>query len=237
MSIMVAVMPNKISQPLETLPQWAAAIKHRRLMELDITQEEVAARSGEDVLHQLQVSRLERGLTHPTKSLSTEELFGLLRGLNWTPEEFMGATGLELPGFRRNLEPGERVLPAGYEYMPVLGSASLGKPVEFPAPRKKYRRTGAVFEVEGQSMTRPDGSGIRDGQVVFVDTSMTTPVESGVFLIHLEGDGFTVKRIRRVNGKWWMFADNPDPKYKAMPLTGHKIIGFVYGQAAYNDVR
>jgi len=149
----------------------------------------------------------------------------------------MQATGLEIPGYHRQLEPGEKVLPAGYHFMPMLGSAALGKPAEFPAPRKKYRRTGAVFEVEGESMTRADGSGIRDGQVVFVDTSMTTPVESGVFLVHLDGDGYTVKRVRRVNGRWWMFADNPDPKYKAMPLTGHKIIGFVYGQAAYDDVR
>lgn len=44
--------------------------------------------------------------------------------------------------------------------------------------------------------------GIRDGDRVLVDTSITDPENGEVYLIKIIGDGMPVKRLRRVGHEW-----------------------------------
>ncbi len=105
-------------------PPWAEKIFHRR-RELNKSQEKVAADSG-DVIYQTTVSRIERGIIHPVKNLSIEELYGLLRGLEWTPEEFTSATGLEIPGVEPLEMMGARPVTSTMK-VPILGTVSAGR--------------------------------------------------------------------------------------------------------------
>ncbi len=75
------------------LPPWAIAIRQQR-QHLGKSQTQVAQESG--LLNQTEVSRLERGLVHPTLDLGAAKLRGLLRVLGWSWPQFAKATGLEL---------------------------------------------------------------------------------------------------------------------------------------------
>ena len=74
---------------------WADALKERRL-QFGMSQQDVVAASGA-VLYQAEVSRLERGVVHPTEDISLEKFFALLKALEWTLEDFAEATGLTFP--------------------------------------------------------------------------------------------------------------------------------------------
>ena len=74
-------------------PHWADAIKRRR-QELKLSQEELALRA--DVSPSL-ITKLERG-AHDIKKMKLENYIALLRALQWTPQEFAEATGVEVPG-------------------------------------------------------------------------------------------------------------------------------------------
>ena len=74
-------------------PHWATAIRQQR-QRLGLSQAQVAQASG--LLNQTEVSRLERGLIHPTLGLGAAKLRALLRVLGWNWPQFALATGLEL---------------------------------------------------------------------------------------------------------------------------------------------
>lgn len=78
-----------------------AALKGRREA-LGLSQADVGLRLERS---QAWVSKLERGQTDP-RELSALVLRGLLSALRWTPEEFVGATGLEFPGVEAQAEGG-----------------------------------------------------------------------------------------------------------------------------------
>jgi len=93
----------------KTKPAWARAIKQRR-MELGLSQEEVALRSN---LSPSLVAKLEQG-RHDLGNVKFRNLYALLRALQWTPEEFAEATGLE-------------IVPV-YEHQESLGTATVSAP-------------------------------------------------------------------------------------------------------------
>ena len=76
-----------------SIPVWAVAIRERR-NNLDKSQTQVAEQSG--LLNQTEVSRLERGLIHPTLALGAAKLKALLEVLHWSWADFALETGLEL---------------------------------------------------------------------------------------------------------------------------------------------
>lgn len=77
-------------------PNWASVIRSRRLIDLNISQERVVE-GAHDAINQVKVSRVERGQIHPVNDLKSNELLGLISGLDWSVEEFIAATGLEIP--------------------------------------------------------------------------------------------------------------------------------------------
>jgi len=141
-------------------PPWAEAIFQRR-RHLNKSQEKVGADSG-DVVSQTTVSRIERGLVHPVKNLSVEELYGLLRALEWTPEEFTAATGLKMPGVEPLEQMGARPVTSTMK-VPIVGTVSAGRGETTVEPEgelevpeevlRRYRNYGLfALRVTGDSM-------------------------------------------------------------------------------------
>ncbi len=88
----------------------------------------------------------------------------------------------------------------------------------FPSPADDYlqkrldlneyciRNRAATFfvEVEGDSMT---GAGIYDGDILVVDRSLD--YKPGDVVIAYLDEGFTVKRLIKVAGRWYLKPENP----------------------------
>ncbi|MEC5128495.1 S24 family peptidase, partial [Verrucomicrobiales bacterium BCK34] len=121
----------------------------------------------------------------------------LLRALQWSWDEFSRATGisLEMPFSE------QRAIPDNIRTAPVLGEATGGRPYEYPIPADLYRPTTAIFFVSGDSMDDGTEDGIRDGDMVLVDRSLTALRNGGLYVLEIIGDGYTVKEARKLNGE------------------------------------
>ncbi len=193
-----------------------------------------------------------------------ETIDRILRALQWTPEEFAEATGLEIvPVYEHQeslgtatvsaptsgayvqvdeaeveSEKGRPVIPGGLVMVPVVGAANGGRPMEYAIPVQKelVRPNTFAFEVHGDSMDDGSETAIKDGDWVLVDTSLTDPVPGKVFLVELEGDGYTVKRLRKIGDQYWLVSDNPEGE--SIPLDRvARIVGQVYRKVSYQEVR
>ncbi|WP_337869171.1 S24 family peptidase [Meiothermus sp.] len=166
------------------LPPWAIAIRQQRLY-LGKSQSQVAQESG--LLNQTEVSRLERGLVHPTLQLGAAKLRALLRVLGWSWAQFAQATGLELDFSEKGALEGLKRLEAGLHFatFPVQASAMAGhKSTEsseglVSIPLEDLRALGVrpenvrVYAVNGDCMVsesvRGMGQSIAPGDRVAVD--------------------------------------------------------------------
>lgn len=91
----VPMSPAPRNRPKQNVPEWAVAIAARR-RQLGLRQFDVEERSGW-VVKQSSVSDMERGEYSPV-SMTSERLTAYLKALEWTPQEFTEATGLDIPG-------------------------------------------------------------------------------------------------------------------------------------------
>lgn len=165
----------------------------------------------------------------------------ILATLRWTPEEFAEATGLEVPSIYTQPKRGgdaKPVSPDEIELVPVIGSASGGRPwptVEHIPITKRWLRPGTiVFRVEGDSMDNGEEGGIRDGDYVLVDQNLKEFREGKVFLVEIVGDGLTIKRARRTKNGWVLVSDNP--KGPILTPDEAKIVGEVYRVISIREV-
>jgi len=101
--------------------------------------------------------------------------------------------------------------------IPLLGYIAAGNPIfadehieewiEFPNIGGKYKE-GELFalRVKGDSMI---GSRIYPGDVVIV--RMQNYVDDGdIAVVNVDGENATLKRVKRVNGQYILYADNPN---------------------------
>ncbi len=226
-------MPRQSSRRVLDLPRWATVIRARR-QELGLSQEQVAGDSG-DVLNQTAVSRIERGLVHPTKDLSASELDGLLRALRWSPEEFTEATGLEVPiVYRPSGEPREGVV-----WMPVVAAGTAGCPWPqegvLPVPREIVRPGSILIRVNGDSMDSGEEDALKDGDLVLVDRNLRDLRDGKVYALEIVGDGIAIKRARKTRRGWIFVSDNP-----AGPILEPdevRVLGEVYRRISIREVK
>jgi SOS-response transcriptional repressor LexA len=211
----------------QPMPDWALAIKKRR-QELGMSQEDLAYRSG---LSQSTISLIERGIQNPLR-LSVGHFYALLRALEWGLHSFVEATGLEIPeAFYSKAD----ALPASVKFVPILGSATGGKPFEYPIPRSLYRPGSAVYEVQGDSMDDGTERAIRDGDLVLVDTNLTELRPGKVYVVEILGDGLTVKEARKLNGEWLLIPWNP--QHPPLWAEEVRVLGEVYAVSRYRPFR
>jgi len=86
-----------------------------------------------------------------------------------------------------------------------------GTPLFFSRAWAEKRR----LKPENLYATRVSGSsmepGLRDSDIVIVNTADTKRQRDAVFAVNHEGE-FTVKRLRYEMRKWWLVSDNPDQR-------------------------
>ncbi|WP_165953335.1 LexA family transcriptional regulator [Deinococcus sp. S9] len=194
-------------------PAWADALRERR-MKLALSQEEVAARTG-DALSQRAISALETGAT-PLEKVAISRVISLANALNWSLRQMQEATGVELGATNHD---GWTLAPVpNIHRVPVIGLASAGAPVadeqderiigwEYPAA-DEYRPHMLCLQVDGESMDNGEADGLRDGDRLYVDTRDLTLQEGKVYVVHVHGNGIVVKRARQLGNDWWLFSDN-----------------------------
>lgn len=163
------------------LPHWAAVIRERR-RELGKSQGRIVEES-EGRLNQTELSRLERGIIHPTLDLSVAKLQALLEALEWSPADFAEATRLEAPVAERmrriEVQPEWRAFPV---YGSVSAGAGESEPLEgesIAIPAEVLRRKGVkpqnvrVYVVNGDCMISEGASrqekSIAPGDYIAVD--------------------------------------------------------------------
>lgn len=222
-------------------PIWGRKLAARRA-ELSLSLGDVEELTDGVVYSQL-LYRLENGRMKP-ENVKAPQLAELLRVLEWTQADWLAALGQPIDETSESEEPNQPVdghgfmeIPGGMLRVPVMGIANGGKPTGWMPVRKSAVR-GAntrAFEVQGDSMAVGDRDGIRDGDCVLVDTSLTKPVNGKVFLLEIIGDGMTVKRLRQIEGQWLFISDNPEVG-ETWREDQVRIVGRVYGKVDYTEI-
>lgn len=182
------------------------------------------------------------------ESAHAKSLRSLAYLLKWASDEFEAHVGVPIgrgPHFDDPLEvedfqlPGRQVrLVGGLVMVPVVGVANGGKPAEYGIPVRPDLVRGdntRSYQVEGDSMAIGERDGIRDGEWVLVDRSLTKPANGKVFLLEILGDGMTVKRLRQVAGEWFFLSDNPEVG-ESWRHDQVRIIGQVYGKVDFAEI-
>ena len=208
---------------------WSTILKKRR-QELKKSQQQLVTDSG-NTLKQPDVSRMERGLTHPTHTLGTDKFFGLLKALEWTIEQFSDATGISVPFYTETqahaLSQASRLeVSADWLRFPVYGSVSAGQKNTEPLyeemafiPRDKLRAKGAdpasvrVYLVNGDCMISNEAQRIQKniapGDYVAVDTSRKPQPGDTVVAWWPQEEKMVVKRYKIEGSDIVLYPVNP----------------------------
>lgn len=117
--------------------------------------------------------------------------------------------------------------------VPLLGTITAGKPIlaeehirdwmEIPNMWNLKKDEVFVLEVKGDSMT---GSRIYEGDKVVV--KVQPDVESGeIAVVNVNGSDATLKRVKKIDGKVFLFPDNPRYQTQIVSHEDARIIGKV----------
>ena len=202
-------------------------IKKRR-EELGISQEELALRA--DVSPSL-VAKIEQG-RHDLRNVKLKNLYGLLRALEWTPEEFAEATGLELPGVSREPKAEDLGMPVEVYTLPLI-QAGAGPPwyqdeaetVTLALPELKYPRDKLfVVRIVGDSMSPYLEEG--DLAVVYQDPGLAA--KGKAVAVWLADDGVVIKRFLGETEDGLLYLGNDNPTHAPfLAPPGSRIVGVV----------
>lgn len=225
-------MASSVRDP-ERAEELGQLIKERRL-DLGLNRPAFVAQMGklgQDITPDY-LNKLERGTASLARaSLEVREA---IRGvLGYSREEWREATGLFVPDALESstATPHTEVRPVlNLHRVPVRGMAAAGAAFysddnildyEYVAD-DEYRVGMLAVQIEGDSMepTIPDGSR------VYVDSRQTDPQDGKMFLIHVHGNGFIVKRAKAVADTWLLLSDNPT--YPALTPDEATVVGQVY---------
>ncbi len=247
------VMPREATR---ALPFYALAVRERRTW-LSLTGDQLADRTfdfktGDNAISQRTVSAIETGRQEPI-NLSAYRFGWLLDALQWTPNQFSEATGLEVPSsLLRDVYPPE-AKPLG-EIVPIryLGDVAGGlfgsgqnvddpKLIEVPRFFIGTYNPADLFclSVSGNSMASPDAKrSIPEGSLVLVHSKLER--QSGrVVVCYLLDEGIgVIKTWQEAEDGTWLTSYNPDQKaYAPIALTKStraRFCGVVIG--AYNPM-
>lgn len=225
-------------------PKWGRKLAARRT-ELGLSLGAIEEMTNGVVYTQL-LYRLENGRMNP-RNLKAHQLGALLTALEWTHEDWdalLGQPSGTTAGVGTPVETAKGhgsshlVIPGGLVMVPVYGSANGGKPSEYGIPVDPELVRGdntRAYQVDGDSMNTGTEEGIRDGDWVLVDTSLTNSIAGRVFLLEIIGDGMTVKRLRQLGNEWVFMSDNPavGESWRGDQV---RVIGQVYGKVNFKAI-
>lgn len=188
-------------------PEWAVALRLHRLS-LRKSQADIEADSNFRI-SQMVVSRLERGIVHPTQSLSSEQLAGYMEAMGLDPKSFEAISGLPFP---LSLPDHPDEVPVRSIRIPIV-DAGAGLPIWDPGhgewidvdlpDLRRYQR-GDLFGVRvwGDSMLPT----VVAGDIVVC--ARDERAENGRMVAAWVDDGLLIKRVLRDNGTVWLASDN-----------------------------
>lgn len=209
-------------------PQWALVIAARRAS-LGITQEEVAARTG-DVLNQKNVSDFEGGRVHLADT-TVPRAAALARALEWSLFELQEATGVDL-GLTRHADSTLRpVAMSGVPTYPLTAALHDAPPLPttvmlsprtdaqpHPPQLRAYVMPSDEMQVAGQRSIHP-------GDYVVTDLGDHRLVHNALYVVTRNGTAY-VRRFKDTEMGSGFYADNVS--YDPIPATGTHIVGRVY---------
>lgn len=227
-----------------TLPFMAADLTAGdRLYELrdraGLSLREAAARSGLSYGHIREIEKL----PGKAENMTANTMRGLAVAYGVSVEQIVRiATGRPLPITNEPVDivhnDSPKRLPGGLVMVPVYGYANGGRPTEYGIPVDPELVRGEntrAYQVEGNSMDTGTDDGIKDGEWVLVDTSLTKGVTGRVFLLEIIGDGMTVKRLRQFDGEWRFTSDNPEDG-ESWRGDQVRVVGQVYGKVNFKAI-
>jgi SOS-response transcriptional repressor LexA len=187
---------DKEAATAEVAPEWAIRLATRRNYELRISQEKLAARTG-DLLSQADISRIETGKKHPVFELSDPELVAYIKSLGWSVLDFMRVTELDVPMYHE-INPYARVSEEAQATrdIPLYDGVGAGPGFDFgeqigvtPIP-VEWTGDFRSFVVHGDSMA-PE---IFDGYTVVVKMGEPAQLGNLVLAYHPDHD-LIIKRL------------------------------------------
>ena len=228
-------------------PEWARVLRARRAR-LGLRQEDVSERT-EDRVSMGTVSDLERGKVQ-LGNLTYPRVVDLAQALEWTVAELSEQTGVALATSddkSSDTAPSQALESVGFVMKDVFDLLVASRPLSeaepipdlspIPVPRNLARPGLVLFRVRGDSMT-VGAEGIHEGDIIYVDTHDRTPHPDRVYVIHIPGDGVTLKRVRSLGGALWLFSDNPDQtRHAPFQADSASVIGRVYDLSRRPRVR
>jgi len=150
----------------------------------------------------------------------------ILRALQWSPNEFVEATGIDISG--PDFLPGDLTIPVTSVIIPIV-EAGAGLPswtdaaewiaLDLPGLKRFSRQDLFAIRVRGDSMEPT----LREGDIV-VFARDEEPRHGVVVAVQVPDDGLLVKRLARSNNTYLLVSDNH--KYAPRPLqNGERIYG------------
>lgn len=206
-------------RPKNPVPAWALALRMRRVELGNLTQEDIQARS-EDQISQGTVSDLERGKI-ALDSLNVRRASALARALNWTLAEMQRATGVDL-GIMDATLIAEGTADV-YPLRAALTPDQPGAPVDHEAVAPGLKRP-LLLRADTDEMQGLSPASIRPGSTLHLDLDRTTPEEGRVYV--LTDDGGVHLRLYTVTRLGPVFrADNRT--HEDIPAQDAHIVGMV----------
>lgn len=178
------------------------------------------------------LNKLEAGTRH--LSNASPELRNAIREvLGFSRDQWEQKTGLYTPDQSRLEQRSQRrsnAVPVSVIALPVRTLAAAGSAFytdgavvgEELVSTVQHRPDMLVVGVCGDSM-RPT---LKDGDRAYVDTHDRDPTPGKVYLIHIHGDGYVLKRVKQVGARWLLMSDNPE--FDALEPDQADILGRVY---------
>lgn len=188
-------------------------------------QEDVA---NEAEVSQKLVSEIERG-EQDLLMVSVSRLARLAAALDWSLNELQSSTGLNL-GIRDVASHDEVKPVANVHIVPVRTLAAAGPAFYTEAAvidsevveNHLFRDAMLVVQVTGDSMTPQ----LHEEDRVYIDTRDLDKQDGKIYLLHLHGNGFVLKRMRKMGSSWLLTSDNP--AYPPLPTHDATIVGRAY---------
>ena len=183
------------------------------------------------VLYTKLLYRIEHGMKD-LRTLNVQQINALLRALEWTPEEFAEATGLELPGVTREPKAEDLGMPVEVYTLPLI-RAGAGPPwyqdeaetITLALPELKYPRDKLfVVRIVGDSMSPY----LEDGDLAVVYQDPGLAAKGKAVAVWLADDGVVIKRFLGETEDGLLYLGNDNPAYPPFlaPL-GSRVIGVV----------
>jgi phage repressor protein C with HTH and peptisase S24 domain len=175
---------------------------------------------GEDYIRKLASGRRELDKTSPDLRGGLKSIFKL------SDEQWQETFELYAPASQVQISRPRYSSPTENFVNVEAYAANGGKISEYLVSREDYRQNMFVFYVDGDSMTTGDPNSIRSGDILYVDRNATDLIDVKIYLLEVRGGGVSIKRARRIIGKWIFMSDNLE--HESLEANEITIIGRVF---------